>query len=292
MRFVRFHLSGLEGLAISNNGRLVGLYADDPAFPGTLDDIVARTKAGFDDAARILMSGSEIPVDRIGYLPPFSKSKKLLCVGLNYRDHSAESGYAQPQYPTIFARFSSSIIAHGDAIVRPTLSETLDYEGELVAIIGKGGTKIAEEDALEHVAGYSIFNDGSIREYQHFTPQWTIGKNFDSTGAFGPEFVTADELPPGCAGLRLLTRLNGQVVQDANIDDMVFGIASLVSILSRTMTLEPGDLIISGTPAGIGAARKPPLFMRPGDVCEVEIERIGVLANTIRDEEVGGRVAA
>lgn len=292
MRFVRFHLSGREGLAISNNGRLVGLYADDPTFPGTLDDIVARTKTGFDDAARILMSGGEIPVDRIGYLPPFSKSKKLLCVGLNYRDHSAESGYAQPQYPTIFARFSSSIIAHGDAIVRPTLSESLDYEGELVAIIGKGGTKIAEEDALEHVAGYSIFNDGSIREYQHFTPQWTIGKNFDSTGAFGPEFVTADELPPGCAGLRLLTRLNGQVVQDANIDDMVFGIASLVSILSRTMTLEPGDLIISGTPAGIGAARKPPLFMRPGDVCEVEIERIGVLANTIRDEEVGGRVAA
>jgi 2-keto-4-pentenoate hydratase/2-oxohepta-3-ene-1,7-dioic acid hydratase in catechol pathway len=292
MRFVRFILKGQEGLAIQESGALLGLLASDDAFPGSLDVLVAKGAEALSAAAAVLRKGAKIPESEIRYLPPFSQSKKLLCVGLNYRDHTAESGYQQPQYPTIFARFTSSLIAHRDDIVRPTVSETLDYEGELVAVIGRGGFKIAEENALEHVVGYSIFNDGSVREYQHFTPQWTIGKNFDSTGAFGPVFVTADELPPGCRGLMLETRLNGQVVQRANIDDMVFSIASLVSILSQTMTLEPGDVIISGTPSGIGAARKPPLFMKPGDICEVEIEQIGTLVNSVRDEEVRGREAA
>ncbi len=292
MRFVRFSLNGREGLAIQEGGSLLGLLASDDGFPGTLDTLVGKGMERLREAAALLRKGRPVSESDVRYLPPFAQSKKILCVGLNYRDHSAESGYQQPQYPTIFARFTSSLIAHRDDIVRPALSETLDYEGELVAVIGKGGTKIAEADALEHVAGYSIFNDGSVREYQHFTPQWTIGKNFDSTGAFGPVFVTADELPPGCSGLRLETRLNGQVVQRANIDDMVFSVASLVSILSQTMTLEPGDVIVSGTPSGIGAARKPPLFMKPGDICEVEIERIGTLVNSVRDEEVRGREAA
>ncbi|MDL2402519.1 fumarylacetoacetate hydrolase family protein [Rhizobium mayense] len=292
MRFVRFSLNGDEGLAVEDNGALRGLLVSDSDFPGTLDALLAAGGAGLQAAGEALRHGKLISQEAIRHLPPISRASKILCVGLNYRDHSAESGYAQPKYPTVFARFASSLIGHRDEIVRPVASDTLDFEGELVAVIGEGGSKISEQDGLRHVVGYSIFNDGSIREYQHATPQWTIGKNFDSTGAFGPVFVTADELPPGCAGLTLETRLNGQVVQRANIDDMVFGVASLVSILSQTMTLEPGDVIVTGTPAGVGAGRKPPLYMKHGDICEVEIERIGLLVNSIRDEVAAGRAAA
>ncbi|MDR3376557.1 MAG: fumarylacetoacetate hydrolase family protein [Ancalomicrobiaceae bacterium] len=292
MRFVRFLLNGDEGLAIEENGSLSGLIASDARFPGRLDALIVTGADGLRKAGDVLRAGRPIPLSDISYLPPFTQSKKLLCVGLNYRDHSVESGYKQPQYPTIFARFASSLIGHRDAIIRPAVSETLDYEGELVAVIGRGGSKIAPDSALDHVAGYSIFNDGSIRDYQHVTPQWTIGKNFDSTGAFGPVFVTADELPPGCSGLTLETRLNGKVVQRANIDDMVFSVASLVSILSQTMTLEPGDVIVTGTPSGVGAGRKPPLFMKAGDVCEIEIEQIGTLVNTVEDEVAQGSKAA
>lgn len=176
-------------------------------------------------------------------------------------------------------------------IVRPAISETLDFEGELVAVIGKPAFKVSKEDALDYVAGYSIFNDGSIREFQHATPQWTIGKNFDNTGAFGPVFVTEDELPKGCLGLKLETILNGDVVQSAVIDDMVFSVVDLVSLLSQSMTLEPGDLIVTGTPAGVGGARKPPLWMKAGDVCEIRIEGIGSLINPIIDEGVATNAA-
>ncbi|WP_346910171.1 fumarylacetoacetate hydrolase family protein [uncultured Roseibium sp.] len=235
--------------------------------------------------ADALSKGGRIGGD-IQYLPPFAASGKIICVGLNYREHSAESGYEQPTYPTVFARFTSSLIGHQAAIVRPDMSDTLDFEGELVAVIGKSCFKVDRQDAFDYVAGYSIFNDGSVREYQHLTPQWTVGKNFDATGGFGPAFVTADELPEGCLGLTLETRLNGNVVQRARIDDMVFGVADLVSLLSASMTLEPGDLIVTGTPSGVGASRKPPLYMRPGDVCEVEIEGIGTLVNPISGETV------
>jgi len=292
MRFVRFSLAGNEGLAVEDSGRLRGFFVTDPEFPGTLDDLVSAGGQGLTAAGEALRNGKVISRDEISYLPLLSRAPKILCVGLNYRDHSAESGYAQPKYPTVFARFGSSLIGHRDEIIRPSVSDTLDFEGELVAVIGQGGSKIAEDEALRHVVGYSIFNDGSIREYQHATPQWTIGKNFDSTGAFGPVLVTADELPPGCAGLVLETRLNGVSVQRANIDDMVFSVASLVSILSQTMTLEPGDVIVTGTPAGVGAGRKPPLYMKHGDICEVEIERIGLLVNSVRDEVSVGREAA
>jgi 2-keto-4-pentenoate hydratase/2-oxohepta-3-ene-1,7-dioic acid hydratase in catechol pathway len=200
---------------------------------------------------------------------------------LNYSDHTEESGYDQPEFPTVFGRFASMIIADGASIVRPNLSETLDYEGELVAVIGTRASKVSEEDALSHVAGYTIFNDGSIREYQHKTPQWTVGKNFDNTGSMGPCFVSAEDLPEGCLGLTLETRLNGQVVQKAKIDSMVFSIKTLISMLSQAMTLEPGDLIVSGTPSGVGGARKPPLWMKPGDTVEVEIDKIGILTNPI-----------
>lgn len=291
MRFVRFALNGEEGLAIEDGSGLRGLLASESNFPGPLDTLIGGGPEALSAAAARLRGGRPIPAG-IDYLAPFTASKKIICVGLNYRDHSAESGYAQPAYPTVFGRFTSSLIGHRAAIMRPLLSHTLDYEGELVAVIGKGGSKIAEREALDHVAGYSIFNDGSIREYQHITPQWTIGKNFDSTGAFGPAFVTSDELPSGCLGLTLETRLNGQVMQHAKIDDMVFGVAALVALMSRTMTLEPGDLIVTGTPSGVGGARKPPVFMKPGDVCEVEIEKLGVLVNTIVDEAADQQAAA
>ena len=215
---------------------------------------------------------------------PLNARGKIICVGLNYRDHAGESGMQVPEYPTLFARFASSLIAHGAPIVRPPESERLDYEGELVAVIGKGGRRIAKADALDHVAGYSIFNDGSIRDFQLRTPQWTMGKNFDGTGAFGPVFVTADELPPGARGLKIETRLNGQTMQSGSTDDLIFDVATLVSLISAGITLEAGDIIVTGTPSGVGAARKPPVFMKAGDVCEIEIEKIGVLRNRIVDE--------
>jgi acylpyruvate hydrolase len=197
-----------------------------------------------------------------------------------------------PDYPTLFARFSSSLIAHGEPIVRPRISDNLDYEGELLAVIGKGGRCIPRAAALSHVCGYSIFNDGSIRDFQLRTPQWTVGKNFDNTGPFGPVFVSADELPPGAHGLKIETRLNGRMMQSATTADLIFDVATLVALISEAMTLEPGDLIITGTPAGVGAARKPPVFMRAGDVCEVEIEGIGILRNPIADEAAATADAA
>lgn len=291
MRFIRYRRDGQEALGVETGAGLRGMATTDPAFPGTLDSLV---QAGSDlgVAAEALAKGEHVPVEQIEYLPLFTASRKILCVGLNYRDHSAESGYEQPNYPTVFARFSSGLIGHQASMVRPDMSDTLDYEGELVAVIGRTAYRVSEADALSHVAGYTIFNDGSVRAYQHATPQWTIGKNFNSTGSLGPSFVTADELPSGCLGLTLETRLNGEVVQHAKIDDMVFGVASLVSILSQTMTLEPGDLIATGTPSGVGAARNPQLFMRPGDRCEVAIDGLGILANAIVAEGAQKRAAA
>jgi 2-keto-4-pentenoate hydratase/2-oxohepta-3-ene-1,7-dioic acid hydratase in catechol pathway len=171
-------------------------------------------------------------------------------------------------------------------MIRPrvTDSDGLDYEGEIAVVIGRGGRHISKDAALSHVAGYSVFNDGSVREYQFKTPQWTVGKNFDGTGAFGPDLVTADELTPGVKGLQLETRLNGEVVQSASTDEMVFDVASLISIISEAITLEAGDVIVSGTPSGIGWARSPKLLMKAGDVCEVSVEKIGTLRNVIADE--------
>ncbi len=285
MRFATFVDQGEIGLAtLRGDGAYVGRTRDDPHFPGDLDDLVARGSAALRSASDSLQGGTLIDPARVRFRPPLSRPRKTICVGLNYADHSAESGFKQPEYPTLFARFTSGFIGQNEPMIRPRASSQLDYEGELVAVIGKGGRHIAHSSALDHVIGYSIFNDGSIRDFQTKTPQWTVGKNFDGTGAFGPVFVTADELPQGCKGLRLETRLNGATVQSAMIDDMVFDVASLVSTISEAMTLEPGDIIVTGTPAGVGLARKPPLYMKAGDIVEVEIERIGVLRNPIADE--------
>lgn len=284
MRFVAFEQEGTAGLAVEMDGRLIGLSASQPDFPGELPQLIRGGRAALEQAHWTLSNGNAIDRDRIRYLPPLERPSKIMCVGLNYADHTRESPYEQPAYPTFFPRFASSLIAHGQALIRPSVSRQLDFEGELAVIIGTGGRHIARDKALAHVAGYSIFNEGSVRDFQFLSPQWTMGKNFDGTGAFGPVFVTADELPPGASGLRLQTRLNGQVVQDGNTADMIFDVANLISTLSVGITLEAGDVIVTGTPAGIGWARKPPLFMKPGDVCSVEIEGIGTLINPVADE--------
>ncbi|MGQ9370443.1 fumarylacetoacetate hydrolase family protein [Azospirillum sp. ST 5-10] len=282
MRLAAYRDSAGTGLAVSADGRAFrGLRDTHPDFPGDAGALAALDDGAFRAACEVLLGGEPVDLDAVTLLPPIADPAKIVCVGLNYADHSAESGFQQPDYPALFARFASSLVGHGEALVRPAVSEQLDYEGELVVVIGKGGRGIRREDALAHVFGYSIFNDASVRDYQLKTTQWTMGKNFDGTGAFGPVIVTADELPPGARGLTLETRLNGTVVQSASTDSLVFDVAELIAIISEGITLAPGDLIVTGTPSGVGLARKPPLWMKPGDVCEVAVQGIGVLRNPI-----------
>ncbi len=285
MRFAAFTSGGKKGLAVAGaDGVFHGFFDGNSEYPGSLGSLIAKGSEALDTAAAVLKNGPVINLNQVQLLPPIQTPGKIICVGLNYVDHSLESGFTPPSYPTIFTRFTSSLIGAGSPIIRPKASTQLDYEGEMVVVIGTGGRHIAEADALKHVIGYSIFNDASIRDYQMKSPQWTVGKNFDATGAFGPWLVTADELPPGGTGLHLQTRLNGTVVQDASTSDMIFSAAKLIAILSEALTLSPGDIIVSGTPAGVGFARKPQLYMKHGDVCEIEIEGIGVLRNTVVDE--------
>lgn len=285
MKLFHFQKDETEGLAVEINGTARGLMADEASYPGTLDFLVRSGPSALSSASKALASGQVVDRAAVKILPPLRTPEKIICVGLNYREHSAESGFKQPDYPTLFSRFNSTLIGDGAPIIRPLVSDQLDYEGELVAVIGKTGRNISLADALQHVIGYSIFNDASIRDYQFKSPQWTMGKNFDNTGPFGPYLVTADELPAGGKDLRLQTRLNGKVVQQASTNDMVFDVATLVSIISEAMTLRSGDIIVTGTPSGVGASRKPPLWMRPGDVVDVEIEKIGCLSNPIAEEQ-------
>jgi acylpyruvate hydrolase len=285
MRFLNFKQDGRKGMAVADGAQFRGLFATDAGFPGDLQSLLAQGPEALKRAAEALRQGPVIDLTLIAYLPPLENPGRIFCIGLNYVDHSVESGFAIPTYPAIFSRFAASMIGHGAPIVRPKVSTQLDYEGELVAVIGKAGRYIAQDQALDHVAGYSICNDASIRDYQLKSAQWTIGKNFDNTGPFGPDFVTSDELPPGAAGLKIQTRLNGAVVQDASTSSLIFDVATLVSLLSEAVCLQPGDVIVTGTPSGVGLARKPPLFMKHGDVCEVEIEGIGVLRNPVVDEQ-------
>jgi 2-keto-4-pentenoate hydratase/2-oxohepta-3-ene-1,7-dioic acid hydratase in catechol pathway len=278
MRYVRFMHNSIPTLGL-RDGEKVRVLG-----PESLESLLAQ---GVDlvDFGRKSQALEEVDAAEIErYLPPLSSPGKIFCVGLNYADHTKESAYEQPDYPTIFPRYVSSLVGHGAPIVRPKVSDSLDYEGELAVVLSGGGRHVSKEDALRWVAGYALFNDGSVREYQFKSPQWTIGKNFDATGAFGPDLVTPDEVPAGGKGLRLQTRLNGEVVQDASTDDMLFDVATLISILSEAITLEAGDVIVTGTPSGIGWAREPRVIMRAGDICEVSITSIGTLRNPIEDE--------
>jgi acylpyruvate hydrolase len=288
VRFVSFSKNGRVGLAIREPTGLTGMLGtDDERLMGGLAGLLAGGHSALLDA-HDLIAQRGVPMDNsnIYILPPVPRPSKIICVGLNYRDHSSETGFEQPSYPTIFARYASSLIGAGAPLLRPWGCTQFDYEGEIAAVIGVGGRHIPRDGALKHVAGYALFNDASARDYQFKTPQWTMGKNFDSTGAFGPEFVSVDELPDGCNGLKIETRLNGVTVQSASTTDMVFDVPTLIEVISTVMTLEPGDVIVTGTPAGVGMARTPPLFMQAGDRVEVEVEGIGVLANPIVDADV------
>ena len=230
-----------------------------------------------------LSAAGEVAIGDVELLPPVPNPGKIVCIGLNYRAHAIEGGNPIPDYPAVFMRCTTSLAAPGGAMIYPACSDKLDYEAELAVIIGKTARNVAAANALDHVAGYSCFNDGSVRDFQRKSTQWTMGKNFDGTGGFGPDLVTPDELPAGASGLRLVARLNGQIMQDSNTADMIFDVATLIAILSEAMTLEPGDVIATGTPAGVGYARTPPVFMRPGDVTEIEIEGIGILSNVVAE---------
>jgi 2-keto-4-pentenoate hydratase/2-oxohepta-3-ene-1,7-dioic acid hydratase in catechol pathway len=216
---------------------------------------------------------------------PIARPGKVICLGLNYAGHAKEGGHEVPTYPGLFMRATTSLIAAGEPMVRPRVSDKFDFEAELMLIIGKGGRQIGEAAALDHVFGYTIFNDGSVRDFQRKSSQWTPGKNFDGTGPVGPVVVTPDEVPPGAAGLRILSRLDGEIMQDSNTSDMIFPVARTIAIVSEFATLEPGDMIAFGTPQGVGYARTPPVFMKPGQTIEIEIEGIGVLANPVVGEE-------
>ena len=283
MRIVHFEQGDVFGIAADDGSGWHGLTARESDFPGALPELIAQG-ADLLRIGRDLVPMPAIDLNAVQILPPVPKPPKILCVGVNYDDHIEESGLKRPAYPEIFARFATSLIAHREPIQRPRESSALDYEAELAVVIGRGGRRISRDSALDHVAGYSLFNDASIRDFQLRTPQWTMGKNFDGTGAFGPWLVTPDAVPPGASGLRIQGRLNGQVMQDSRTDLLIFGVAELIELISVAMSLEPGDVIITGTPGGVGAAREPPVFMQPGDVFEVEIEGLGVLSNPVQDE--------
>jgi 2-keto-4-pentenoate hydratase/2-oxohepta-3-ene-1,7-dioic acid hydratase in catechol pathway len=272
-------------LSKGSTDTFIDLCATDPQIPNNLQELIASEEL-LKHAAAAIANANAVhgKTESITFKAPIEKPGKIVCMGLNYADHAKEGGNARPEYPSFFMRGPSSLTSHLGPLVRPHVSDKLDFEAELAFIVGKKARHLTLETALDCVAGYSVFNDGSIRDYQRKTTQWTIGKNFDQTGAFGPWLVTPDELPAGCHGLNIQSRLNGKVMQNANTKDFLWGVAETIVLITECMTLEPGDIVITGTPAGVGYARTPPVFMKAGDVCEIEIESIGILRNTIVDE--------
>jgi len=285
MRLATIDKNGTATLVVRRGDQYVDLSIAAPALPqdmkslltmGRLADAEAAAEAAGDDAL--------IGADSVSYLPPITNPNKILCCGLNYRDHAIETGQPIPDYPIIFTRMSTTLVGHGKPMVRPKASVQYDYEAELAVVIGSAGRHVSKANALSLVAGYSCFNDGSLRDYQFKAPQWTMGKNFDATGGFGPEMVTADELPDGANGLAIRCHLNGETLQDSSTSQHIFDVPTVIEVVTEVMTLEPGDVIIMGTPPGVGAARDPQVWMKGGDTCEIEIEGIGRLSNPIVDE--------
>jgi 2-keto-4-pentenoate hydratase/2-oxohepta-3-ene-1,7-dioic acid hydratase in catechol pathway len=269
----------------SDSSRYIDLCATESSIPVSLLELIT-IDPNFALVAKAMQSSNPVisQMADITFRTLIERPGKIVCMGLNYADHAKEGGNARPDYPSFFMRGPNSLTAHEAPIIRPTVSDKLDYEAELAFIVGKKARNLTKENALNCVAGYSIFNDASLRDYQRKTNQWTIGKNFDQTGAFGPWLVTPDELPTGAHGLQIQSRLNGNLMQSANTKDFLWGVAETIQLITECMTLEPGDVVITGTPAGVGYARTPPVFMKPGDVCEIEIEGIGVLQNSIKDQ--------
>lgn len=284
MRLISFSYQGQEDVGARIDDQLIPLSSLDSDLPKTLRALLEENKLEEISEKLANYQGQTLSLDQVEYLPLIPEPGKIICIGRNYAAHAAEGGAEVPSYPEIFYRGKTSLLGQGQAIVRPKCSDKLDYEGEFVFVVGKKCRHATEDNALDFIAGYSLFNDATLRDYQRFSSQWTIGKNFDATGPFGPELVTTDELPEGLSGLRLTTRLNNEVMQDAAIDDLVFPVRSLVKILSECMTLEPGDVVVTGTPSGVGYARKPPVWMKAGDCIEVSVEGLGTLSNSVIDE--------
>lgn len=264
----------VAGEGIIDLGRRLGSRYPD------LKSLVAAN--AFDEARALLSEKPDFAVSQATWLPVIPNPGKILCVGLNYQDHVAETKRDNTEQPAFFLRVPESQVGHRQPILRPRESTHLDFEAEIAVIIGKPGRRVARKDAYDHVAGYSCYNDGSVRDFQRHTVQWTAGKNFFRTGAFGPWMVTADEIPPGTR-LTLSCRLNGERMQHATTDQMIFDIPKIIEYCSTWTPLAPGDVIVTGTPGGVGSRRTPPIWMKPGDRVEIEIDKVGVLENTIAD---------
>ncbi|HEV7265652.1 MAG TPA: fumarylacetoacetate hydrolase family protein [Falsiroseomonas sp.] len=281
MKLASFRHTGRASWGVVGDGVIhdVGAVLRD-RFPDLKAAIAAGALGAAQEAAA---EAPRIPLDAIAWLPVIPNPDKILCVGLNYEMHRQETGRAEVQNPTIFTRFANSQVGHLAPFIRPKVSTDFDYEGELAVIIGTSCRHVAKPDAYAQIAGYACYNDGSVRDWQRHTPQFTPGKNFVGTGPFGPWMVTPDEVGP-LAALRLQTRVNGQVVQDTTLGQMIFDIPRQIEYCSTFTRLEPGDVIATGTPGGVGSRRNPPLWLKQGDVVEVEIDRVGLLKNTVEDE--------
>ncbi len=283
MKLVSFRVDGRAGYGVVEGTTIADVtsgLADFPDLKSILgqDDSLSRLR----EAAG---KGRTLALDAVELLPPVPNPAKIFCIGHNYEEHRVETGRPKTTYPAVFVRFAESQVAHQQAAWIPSVSSHVDYEGELAVVIGRGGRRIRRDQALAHVAGYSCYNDISIRDWQRHTSQFTPGKNFQRTGAFGPWIVTADEITDP-QSLDLTTRLNGTVMQHASTAQMIFTVAEIIEYLSAFTVLAPGDVIVSGTPGGVGAKREPPVFMKAGDVVEVDISAIATLRNPLAAEPV------
>ncbi len=284
MRLATFRVAGVTSWGIVDGEMVADVGA---ALRGRLPDLKAAIAAGaLPELAAQAAAARSYALSEVEWLPVIPNPDKILCVGVNYEEHRKETGRAEVGHPTIFARYANSQTGHASAIVRPRVSADLDFEGELAVIVGKPGRHVSRAEALGHVAGYACYNDGSVRDFQRHTHQFTPGKNFPATGGFGPWLTTTDEV--GALGpQRLRTRVNGRVVQDATLDQMIFDVPAIIAYCSTFTRLEPGDVIATGTPGGVGARREAPLWLKPGDSVEVEIDGVGLLRNGVVDESPG-----
>jgi len=291
MKIVGFEAEGGLRLGVVEGDQVIDLQAADPKVPADLGAVLAANNGDLKplgDIARRAPASARCPLKGLKFGLPVARPGKILCLGLNYLEHVKEGSQRDniPKFPTIFMRCLTSMVPHEQPIIRPKASEQLDYEAEMMLIVGKRAKHLTMANATSCIAGYSCSNEGSVREFQRKTTQWDMGKNFDRTGGFGPWMVSADELPDAGKGLKIQSRLNGTVMQSDNTDNMMFPVADMLVYVTQGMTLEPGDIIFTGTPSGVGHARKPnPIWMKQGDVCEIEIEGIGVLRNPIQDEK-------
>lgn len=267
--------------ALDDGDRIVDLRHVAPTLRQALAGVAGLD--GIESALAAALSEPKLRFDEVKLLPVIPDPEKIVCIGLNYEAHRLEAKRAETKFPTLFPRWPTSQAAHGDVIPLPPESVQLDFEGEIAVVIGKGGRRIRKEDAWSHVAGYAPYNDASIRDWQYHTTQWGAGKNFDGTGAFGPWMVTRGEIEDG-QRIELVTRLNGEEVQRGNTDQLIFSIPVLINYISTVMTLKPGDVIVTGTPSGVGVKREPQLFMKAGDRIEVDVAGIGRLENTVGRE--------